>query len=112
MSEFHCAHAQDALNNMPAENTTENLARFFKVFGDDTRIRILFAIKDEELCVHDLTKILGMQQSAVSHQLRTLRHYNLVRARRDGQMTFYSLDDQHIFNILDVGLQHISHTHK
>lgn len=112
MSEFHCAHAQAAMDKMPDADVTANLSRFFKVFGDDTRVRLLFAIKDKELCVHDLSKILGMQQSAVSHQLKTLRHYNLVRTRREGQKTFYALDDIHIFDILNEGLEHISHEHK
>lgn len=109
MEHFHCDTAQKALENIPSEIITADLADFFKIFGDYTRVRLLFAIKDGELCVHDLSLILGMQQPAVSHQLKTLKQYKIVTARRDGKKTYYSLNDNHIFEILNVGLNHLSH---
>ena len=112
MSEFHCAHAEQVKKDLPDEIKTADLADFFKIFGDYTRIRLLFAIKEKELCVHDLGQILGMQQSAVSHQLKTLRHYKLVRVRRQGQKSYYALNDHHVFEILEVGLQHLAHQEK
>ena len=107
--QFHCSTAQGAFEHLPDEIITSDLADFFKIFGDYTRIRLLFAIKETELCVHDLSLILGMQQSAVSHQLKTLRQYKLVTVRRDGKKNFYALSDHHILDILEIGLTHISH---
>lgn len=106
MDFFHCEHAEKAMNNIPNEITIVDISDFFKILGDYTRVRLLFAIKDSELCVHDLSKILNMQQSAVSHQLKILRHYKLVKVRKDGKKSHYSLVDDHIFEILDVTLKH------
>ncbi len=100
------AHARSTI---PNDILSADLADFFKIFGDYTRIRLLFAMKDGELCVQDLSILLGMQQSAVSHQLKTLRHYKLVGVRRDGKKSFYSLNDHHILEILEIGLTHLSH---
>ena len=83
------------------------LADTFKVLGDGTRVRILDALSRAELCVCDLSSLLGLQESAVSHQLRLLRGARLVRARRDGRMVFYSLDDQHIVHLFEQGLEHV-----
>ena len=83
------------------------LADTFKVLGDGTRVRILDALSRAELCVCDLSSLLGLQESAVSHQLRLLRGARLVRARRDGRMVFYSLDDQHIVRLFEQGLEHV-----
>ena len=109
MEEFHFPSAKDAAEHLPDEITSADLSDFFKIFGDYTRIRLLFALKDQECCVHDLSLILGMQQSAVSHQLKTLRQYRIVSVRREGRQTFYALNDHHIFEILAVGLAHIQH---
>lgn len=109
MELFHCDHAEKARENIPDDITSVDLADFFKIFGDYTRIRLLFAIKDSELCVHDLSIILNMNQSAVSHQLKILRQYKLVRVRRDGKKSYYSLIDHHVFEILDISLIHIAH---
>lgn len=94
---------------MPDEEALYDLAELFKVFGDSTRIRILSALLDHELCVCDLAELLGMGQSAISHQLRILRAAGLVRPRRDGKTVYYSLDDEHVHSIFAAGLQHILH---
>lgn len=83
------------------------LAETFKVLGDVTRVRILDAISRTELCVGDIAELLGLSESAVSHQLRLLRGMRLVRPRRAGQMIFYALDDQHIVRLFDEGLEHV-----
>ena len=83
------------------------LAETFRVLGDPTRVRILDAIADGELCVCDIATLVDLSESAVSHQLRMLRHMRLVRARRQGRMVFYALDDQHILDLFAQGLSHI-----
>ncbi len=94
---------------MPPEERLYDLAELFKVFGDSTRIKILFALYESELCVCDIAALLGMTQSAISHQLRVLKGSKLVKFRREGKEIFYSLDDGHIFKILNQGLEHINH---
>lgn len=88
------------------------LAEFFKMVGDSNRIRILFILKDREICVQHLASHLGMSQSAVSHQLRLLRQQKLVRFVKDGKKTYYSLSDNHVADILNIGVEHISHGEK
>ena len=83
------------------------LAETFKVLGDTTRVRILDALSRRELCVCDLARLIGLSESAVSHQLRLLRGTRLVRARRDGRQMFYTLDDQHIVGLFEQGLEHV-----
>lgn len=92
---------------MPDEDTLYDLADFFKVFADSTRIKILYVLMCSEMCVCDLAQILSMNQSAVSHQLRTLKQMDLVRNRREGKTVFYSLADGHIKTILSQGLEHL-----
>jgi ArsR family transcriptional regulator len=92
---------------MPKEEQLYDLADFFKVFGDSTRIKILWALDREEMCVCDLAVLLGMTKSAISHQLKTLRREKLVKYRRDGKNAFYSLLDEHVKNILEIGLEHL-----
>jgi ArsR family transcriptional regulator len=93
---------------MPAEELLFELAELFKVFGDSTRVKILSALFNSEMCVCDIAKLLSMTQSAVSHQLRVLKQARLVKFRKDGKTVFYSLDDDHIKNIFDQGLEHLS----
>ncbi|MDI9485391.1 MAG: metalloregulator ArsR/SmtB family transcription factor [Bacillota bacterium] len=93
--------------SMPPEEELFNLAEFFKVFGDTTRIRILYALFQSEMCVCDIAHLLGMTQSAISHQLRVLKSAKLVRYRKEGRVVYYSLDDEHIKAIFDQGYQHI-----
>lgn len=92
---------------MPDENELYDLAELFKVFGDSTRIRILFVLFEAEVCVCDLAHTLNMTQSAVSHQLRILKQNKLVKSRRDGKSIFYSLADSHVRTIIDQGREHI-----
>jgi ArsR family transcriptional regulator len=87
--------------------TVTGLADTFRALGDPTRVRILDALSHGELCVCDLAGVLGVSQSAVSHQLRLLRSLRLVRARRDGRMVFYALDDRHVVDLLKQGLRHV-----
>lgn len=93
---------------MPKEETLYDLAELFKVFGDTTRIRILWALDEAEMCVCDIANLLNMTQSAISHQLRVLKQAKLVRNRRDGKVVYYSLDDEHVKMIFDQGLVHIN----
>ena len=97
------------LRAMPDGDTLYALSDFFKVFGDPTRIRIIAALLEGEMCVYHLSQTLGMGQSAISHQLRILRTAGLVRPRRDGKTIYYALDDDHIKMIYDTGLAHIRH---
>lgn len=92
---------------MPLDEKLYDLADFFKVFGDSTRIKILWALDREELCVCDMAGLLNMTKSAISHQLKTLRQEKLVKYRRDGKNAFYSLLDEHVKNILELGLEHL-----
>lgn len=93
---------------MPGEDTLYDLTELFRIFADSTRVRILYVLEESEMCVCDLAALLGMTQSAISHQLRALKNARLVNARRDGKTVFYSLADQHVKTILDQGLEHIS----
>jgi len=92
---------------MPEEADILELAQFFRIFGDSTRIRILYALSRSELCVCELAELLNATQSAVSHQLQILRAHRLVKYRREGRSIVYSLDDEHIFSIIAQGLEHI-----
>ena len=92
---------------MPPEEEMQDLAEFFKVFGDATRLKILYVLLCSEMCVYDIANLVGMSQSAISHQLRTLKQMDLVKNRREGKTIFYSLADSHIVNILSQGLDHI-----
>ena len=105
-----CVHPQlikTVLDELPDEDALYDLAELFKVFGDSTRVRILFALYESEMCVCDLTDTLGMTQSAVSHQLQILRSNKLVKSRREGKQVYYSLADQHVVTIMAQGLDHI-----
>ena len=92
---------------MPAEEELYDLTELFKVFGDSTRIRILFVLFEAEVCVCDLAQILGMTQSAISHQLKILKRSKLVTSRREGKSVFYSLADDHVRTIIGQGREHI-----
>lgn len=109
MRKFCCEKAKNADIKLLDTKTSDKLSTFFKVFSDCSRIKILFALKEYELCVCDLSIIVSMEQSAVSHQLKTLKQYDIVSSRKQGKLTFYSLTDHHIFKILEDGLNHISH---
>jgi DNA-binding transcriptional ArsR family regulator len=103
--------AQQARVGVEASAHVERLAEIFKVLADPTRLRILAALAEHgSLCVHELTTWLGMQQSAVSHQLRLLRGARLVRGQRDGREIHYRLDDAHVLALLSQGLRHVGHS--
>lgn len=92
---------------LPSDDELYYLAELFKIFGDSTRIRILYALQEGEKCVQDIADSIGMSQSSVSHQLRILKQSRLVRFRRDGRTIYYSLADEHVVTIMDSGLEHI-----
>lgn len=93
---------------MPDEESLYDLADFFKVFADSTRIKILYALLQTPMCVCDISQVLNVSQSAVSHQLRMLKQMKLVKFKREGKTIFYSLSDNHIENILNQGMEHIA----
>ena len=103
----HDQKVQEVLKEMPSEETLKELADFYKVFGDATRVKILFVLLQAEMCVCDLAETLGMTQSAISHQLRVLKQMKLVKNRREGKTVYYSLADGHIQNIISQGMEHI-----
>lgn len=106
--EIHRDLQQRVMENMPEETQLYDLAELFKIFGDSTRIRILFVLFEAEVCVCDLAQILNMTQSAVSHQLKILKQNKLVKSRRDGKSIFYSLADDHVRTIIALGQEHIA----
>jgi ArsR family transcriptional regulator len=97
----------DLKHRLLGDSSVEALAETFKVLGDGTRVRMLDVLSRSELCVQDLAGLLGLTQSAVSHQLRLLRSMRLVRTRRDGRLVFYALDDDHIVKLFEQGLEHV-----
>lgn len=108
--DFICVHektVREVNERMPEEEKLFDLAEFFKIFGDTTRIKILYVLMCSEMCVCDLAQLLQMTQSAISHQLRILKQMDLVKNRREGKSIFYSLADGHIKTILSQGLEHI-----
>ncbi len=105
--ELHAERIENQKNEMPEEATLYDLADFFKIFGDSTRISILFALDGEELCVCDIASLLGMTKSAVSHQLKILRQSSLVKYRKVGKNVFYSLADDHVRDIIEKACEHI-----
>ncbi len=109
-TELLAAHddiVQQVLENQPEDEYLYDLAELFKVFGDSTRIKILYALFESELCVNDIAQILSLNQSAVSHQLRILKNAKLVKYKKSGKNIFYSLDDDHVRTILSMGMDHV-----
>lgn len=116
MSDSHCAdtyihgnRVQEALPHLLEDAAAIRLAETFKALSDPTRVRIVSLLAEAELCVCDLAGALGMSQSAVSHQLRSLRDLRLVRWRREGRQIFYTLDDEHVADLFHRGVDHIAH---
>ena len=93
---------------LPSEDALYDLTELFRIFGDSTRIRILYVLFEAEMCVCDIAQLLGLTQSAISHQLRALKNARLVKSRRDGRTVFYSLADDHVKTIIDQGIEHVS----
>ena len=109
--EYLCVHedvVKKVNDSLPDEEQLYNLADFFKVFADSTRIKILYVLLQSQMCVCDIAQLLNATQSAISHQLRVLKQMHLVKARREGKTIFYSLADSHIEMILSQGMEHIS----
>ncbi len=104
---IHEDAVNDVLSKMPNENIFNRLAFLFKLIGDTTRCRILFALDQREMCVCDLSNVLNMTKSSVSHQLATLRRSGIVKCRKSGKEVYYTLDDDHIFKLFEIGLEHI-----
>ena len=94
-------------DNMPDQNALSDLADLFKLFGDSTRMRILWALSESEMCVCDLSALLEMKQPAISHQLKNLKQSRIIKSRRDGKVIYYALDDAHIRTLLNMGMEHI-----
>ena len=105
--ETHAEIVNKVRPDLPDEETLYELAELFKVFGDSTRIRILYALFESEMCVCDIAELLNMSQSAISHQLRLLKQARLVRARREGKTVFYFLADDHVRTMIGQGMEHI-----
>ncbi len=107
----NCQYNQNVLkrikSEIPDEKTTSQISNVFKIFGDNTRIRILWALFDSEMCVVDICDALNMTQSAISHQLKTLKQARLVTSRREGKNTFYSINDEHVKRIIEQVLIHM-----
>lgn len=97
----------EVYNSMPNDETLFDLAELFKIFSDSTRIKILYSLLISEMCVCDIATLLGMSQSAISHQLRLLKQSGLVKYRRDGKTIFYSLSDSHVSTIINQGMEHV-----
>lgn len=108
--EFLAAHddvVKRVLERQPADEYLYDLAELFKVFGDSTRIKILYALFESELCVGDMAQLLNISASAVSHQLKILKDAKLVKFRREGKIIFYTLDDDHVRTMLSMGMEHV-----
>lgn len=96
-------------DSMLSEDEFIKIAELFKVFGDYTRIKIIYALLKKELCVCDIAEVLGMSQSSISHQLRVLKTSRLVKFRKEGKVVYYSLDDEHVGSVFNAGLSHVEH---
>lgn len=107
-NEVHDDIIAKVMAQMPSEETLYDLAELFKVFGDSTRVRIICALFESEMCVCDIAEVLKMTQSAISHQLRVLKQARLVKFRRDGKTVYYELADGHIKSIFNQGFEHIT----
>ena len=103
----HTGAVERVRASLPPDEQLYDLAELFKIFGDSTRIKLLYALYESELCVCDLADVLGLTQSAVSHQLRLLKSSKLVKFRREGKTVFYSLADDHVVRILSQGMEHL-----
>lgn len=100
---------KDTLSKMPEDDLFNKLAEFFKILGDTTRAKILFALDQNEMCVCDIANVLGMSKSSISHQLGTLRRMNIVKCRKKGKEVYYTIDDDHVQKLFELGIEHIEH---
>lgn len=107
ITQVHTDAVEHVRAQLPRDETLYDLAELFKIFGDSTRVKILYALLESELCVCDIAKLMDVSQSAVSHQLRVLKASKLVKFRREGKTIYYSLADNHVVSILNQGMEHI-----
>lgn len=106
-TQVHDDIVNEVTSQLPDDEILYDLAELFKVFGDSTRIKILYALSERELCVCDISELIGVSQTAISHQLRVLKGAKLVKYRREGKNVFYSLDDDHVRSIINQGMEHV-----
>ena len=109
---IHAETVSYVQNRLPGSRRLDQLADLFKLFGDGTRLGILWALSESEMCVCDICALLRMKQPAVSHQLKNLKQARIVKNRRDGKVIYYSLDDDHIRKLLNLGMEHVKETGK
>ena len=100
---------KDTLSKMPEKELFQKLADFFKMIGDPTRTKILFALDQNEMCVCDIANVLGMTKSSISHQLATLKQSGIVKYRKEGKEVYYTLDDEHVQQVFEIAIEHIQH---
>lgn len=106
---IHEELVNNTLSKMKDDDTINRVAEFFKILGDTTRVKILFALDQNELCVCDIANILNMSKSSISHQLGTLRRSGIVKCKKIGKEVFYMLDDEHVKEVFEVGMEHVEH---
>ena len=104
---IHEDNVKKAINALPDEELIADLSDMFKIFGDQTRVKILMALESGELCVCDIAAVMNMSQSAISHQLRVLKQSNIVKTRREGKVVYYSISDDHVKEIFDIAMVHV-----
>lgn len=109
---IHQDMVKDTIRKMADEDLLNKLAEFFKIVGDTTRVKILYALDKNELCVCDIANVLGMTKSSISHQLGTLRKSGIVKCKKVGKEVFYMLDDEHVKEVFEIGIEHIEHKRK
>lgn len=106
---IHKEVVDEVIKTMPEKNILDKLSTFYKLLGDNTRCKILYSLDNREMCVCDLANVLSMSKSSVSHQLSTLRESGVVKSRKEGKEVYYTLDDEHVSRLFEVGLEHIYH---
>lgn len=104
---IHENNVKKAINELPDDELIADLSDMFKIFGDQTRVKILMALESGELCVCDIAAVMDMSQSAISHQLRVLKQSNIVKTRRQGKVVYYSISDDHVKEIFDIAIVHV-----
>ena len=104
---IHEDNVKKAINELPDDELIADLSDMFKIFGDQTRVKILMALENGELCVCDIAAVMNMSQSAISHQLRVLKQSNIVKTRRQGKVVYYSISDDHVKEIFDIAIVHV-----
>lgn len=104
---IHEDNVKKAINELPDDELIADLSDMFKIFGDQTRMKILMALESGELCVCDIAAVMNMSQSAISHQLRVLKQSNIVKTRREGKVVYYSISDDHVKEIFDIAMVHV-----